>query len=137
MPRLIQIKKKDGSIVPFELVKLVKSLESAFLTAKAKNHKNAKKIAKRIVETIEKLFPKGILPTVKDIQDVIIQVLQKQKLDKVAKAYVEHRKIHKERIGFRTVHGVRDDIGLPTNAIIVLAKRYLLRNEQGRIIETV
>lgn len=136
MPKIIHVKKRDGSIVPFEPDKLVKSLEFSFETAKAKNGKKAKQTAKKIVETIEKHFPKGITPTTTDVQDVILQTLKKQKLDKVAKAYEEHRKKHKEQIGFRTVYGVRDDIGMSPNAILVLKKRYLLKNKEGKIIET-
>ncbi len=136
MAKIIQIRKKDGSIVPFEAQKLEKSLENALFSAHAKNGKIAKKLSAQVIDTIEKHFPKGVLPTVKDVQDVIIDVLQKNRLQQAAKAYLEHKKIHKEAVGFRTVHGVRDDIGMSTNAIVVLAKRYLLRNEQGAIIET-
>ncbi len=136
MPKIVQIRKKDGSIVPFEAQKLEKSLENALLSARAKNPKIAKKLADTVVSAIEKNFPKDILPTVKDVQDIIIEVLQKNKLANAAKAYTEHRKIHKEAVGFRTIYGVRDDLGMSTNAIMVLAKRYLLRNEQGAIIET-
>ncbi len=136
MPKIVQIRKKDGSIVPFEAQKLEKSLENALISARAKNPKIAKKLADAVISSIEKNFPKDILPTVKDVQDIIIEVLQKNKLANVAKAYTEHRKIHKEAVGFRTIYGVRDDLGMSTNAIIVLAKRYLLRNEQGAIIET-
>lgn len=136
MPKIIQIRKKDGSIVPFEAQKLEKSLENALISGRAKNGKQGKKLAAQVIDTLEKHMPKGILPTVKDVQDVILEVLKRTKLPEVAKAYVQHRKVHKEAVGFRTVYGVRDDLGMSTNAIIVLAKRYLLRNEQGAIIET-
>jgi ribonucleoside-diphosphate reductase alpha chain len=135
MGKIVQIRKKDGSTVAFEAQKLEKSLENALISARHKNPKIAKKLAAQVIETLEKHIPKGVLPTVKDAQDVILEVLRKNKLENVAKAYVQHRKEHKN-LGFRTVHGVRDDIGMSTNAIIVLAKRYLLRNEQGAIVET-
>jgi ribonucleoside-diphosphate reductase alpha chain len=135
MPKIIQLRKKDGSIVPFEAQKLEKSLENALLSSRHKNPKIAKKLAEQVLDTLEKHLPKGILPQVKDVQDVILEVLRKNKLDAVAKSYLQHRKTHKD-LGFRTVYGVRDDLGMNTNAIIVLAKRYLLRNEQGAIIET-
>ena len=136
MPKIIHIRKKDGSIVPFEAQKLEKSLENALISGRARNGKQAKKLTAQVIDTIEKHIPKGVLPTVKDVQDVILEVLKRAKLSEVAKAYVQHRKVHKEAVGFRTVYGVRDDLGMSTNAIIVLAKRYLLRNEQGAIIET-
>ncbi len=136
MPKIIQIRKKEGSLVPFEAPKLEKSLENALISARHKNPKIAKKLAGMVINILEKHIPKGIVSTVKDVQDVIIEVLQKNKLPQIAKAYVEHRKIHKEAVGFRTVYGVRDDLGMSTNAIIVLAKRYLLKNDQGVIIET-
>jgi ribonucleoside-diphosphate reductase alpha chain len=136
MPKILQIKKKDGSIVAFEAHKLEKSLENALISARHKNPKMAKKLAEQVLDGLEKNVPKGILPQVKDVQDLILEVLAKNKLPQVAKAFLEHRKMHKESVGFRTVHGVRDDLGMSTNAIVVLGKRYLLRNEQGAIVET-
>ncbi|MEM4247210.1 MAG: adenosylcobalamin-dependent ribonucleoside-diphosphate reductase, partial [Candidatus Woesearchaeota archaeon] len=136
MGKIIQIRKKDGSIVAFEAQKLEKSLENALLSTRAKNGKTAKKLAAQVIAVLEKNFPKGVLATVKDVQDIIIEVLTKNRLPQVAKAYLEHKKTHKEAVGFRTIYGVRDDLGMSTNAIIVLAKRYLLRNEQNAIIET-
>ncbi len=136
MGKIVQIRKKDGSIVAFEAQKLEKSLENALITSRAKNPKIAKKLSDSVIDTIEKNFPKGVLPTAKDIQDIILEVLSKAKLAIVAKAYLEHKKMHKEAVGFRTIYGVRDDLGMSTNAIVVLGKRYLLRNEQGAIIET-
>jgi ribonucleoside-diphosphate reductase alpha chain len=135
MVKIVQIRKKDGSTVAFEAQKLEKSLENALISARHKNPKTAQKLAAHVIDALEKHIPKGVLPTVKDAQDVILEVLRKNKLENVAKAYIQHRKEHKN-LGFRTVHGVRDDIGMSTNAIIVLAKRYLLRNEQGAIVET-
>lgn len=136
MPKIIQIRKKGGTIVPFDPQKLEKSLQNALASARIPDAKKAKRLSQQIIEQLEKHMPKGVMPTTKDVQDVIMEVLKKNKLAQVAKAYMEHRKVHKEAVGFRTIYGVRDDIGMSTNAIIVLAKRYLLKNEQGQIIET-
>ena len=83
MPKIIQLRKKDGTIVPFEAQKLEKSLENALISSRHKNPKLAKKLAEQVADTLEKQLPKGVLIGVKDVQDVILEVLAKNKLDAV------------------------------------------------------
>ena len=137
MAKITQLLKKDGSIAPFEQQKLTISLEKSLTEAKAKNPSAlAKKYSQEIISILEKNFGKEVLPSATDIRDIAIEVLEKHKLTAAVKAYAEFKQREKAMIGFKTFMGVRDDIGLTANALKVLAKRYLLINEQGAIIET-
>lgn len=139
MPKLIKIRKMDGSFEFFEENKIESVIIKAIESAKGKDSaliKQAKKLAQEIIELMEKSIPENIVPSVHDVEDVTMEVLKKHKLFDLMKSMQEY-KLKKSRLTeFKTVAGVRDDIGLSENAIKVLAKRYLLRNESGEIIET-
>ncbi|MBI4141007.1 adenosylcobalamin-dependent ribonucleoside-diphosphate reductase [Candidatus Woesearchaeota archaeon] len=133
----MQIIKKDGTITNFELNKLTISIEKALTESQAKNpQQTAKKHSQEVFSIIEKNFTKELLPSTTDVRDLVVEILEKHKLNTTVKAYTAFKQREKAMIGFKTVMGVRDDIGMTTNALKVLAKRYLLRNEEGNIIET-
>ncbi|MBW3002534.1 adenosylcobalamin-dependent ribonucleoside-diphosphate reductase [Candidatus Woesearchaeota archaeon] len=137
MLKIAKIKKRDGSLADFKPEKITEVLEKAISDAKIKDGRLAKKLTGQIVKTMESAFGTKLMPRTQDVEDVLLNTLSaNKKLTPIADAYTAYKKEHKESIGFRTVHGVRDDIGLSQNAIKVLAKRYLLRNDQGKIIET-
>ncbi|MBD3304417.1 adenosylcobalamin-dependent ribonucleoside-diphosphate reductase [Candidatus Woesearchaeota archaeon] len=137
MLKIAKIKKRDGSIADFKPEKITAVLEKAISNANIKDKRLAKRLTGQIVKNLESAFGAKLIPGTQDVEDVLLNLLNKnKKLKPIADAYLAYKKEHKESIGFRTVHGVRDDIGLSQNAIQVLAKRYLLKNEQGKIIET-
>lgn len=137
MAKILQIIKKDGTITNFDPNKLTNSLEKTLAEAKIKNpQQTAKKCSQEIVTIIEKNFTKELMPSTTDVRDLVIEILEKHNLNIAIKAYSAFKQREKEMIGFKTVMGVRDDVGMTANALKVLAKRYLLRNEQGAVIET-
>lgn len=137
MLKIAKIKKRDGSIADFKPEKITAVLEKAISDANIKDGRLAKKLTGQTVKSLESAFGAKLIPRTQDVEDVLLNLLNKnKKLKPIADAYTAYKKEHKESIGFRTVHGVRDDIGLNQNAIQVLAKRYLLKNDQGKIIET-
>lgn len=137
MPEITKIRKRDGSLTDFNAEKITIAIDKAINDAKLKDGGIAKKITKQAVEALEKSFPKDVIPSTQDVEDILLALLLKARQTKpIADAFLSYKKKHKEILGFRTVHGVRDDIGLSENAINVLAKRYLLRSEEGKIIET-
>lgn len=137
MLKITKIKKRDGSITDFKPEKITDILNKAITDAKIKDGRLAKKITGQVAKHLEAAFGKKIIPTTQDVEDTILNVLRKnKKLKPIAEEYLSYKKEHKESIGFKTVHGVRDDIGLSQNAIKVLAERYLLKNNEGKIIET-
>ncbi len=137
MAKITQILKKEGTIAAFEQQKLVDSIEKSLTDAKIKNSQGyAKKYSQEVIQILEKNFGKDVLPSTQDLRDVVIETLEKHKLAIGAKTYAEFKQREKAMIGFKTFMGIRDDVGLTPNALKVLSKRYLLRNEQGAIIET-
>ncbi len=129
-------RKRGGTIVPYDEHKLITSLERALRDARVKDISLAKKISTEVTTILAKNFRQHILPTFEDIRNIIHEVLTKRKLTHVATAYSTFQQQEKKIIGFQTYAGIRDDIGLTSNALTILAKRYLLKNEQGNITET-
>ncbi|RKZ23473.1 adenosylcobalamin-dependent ribonucleoside-diphosphate reductase [bacterium] len=132
----MKVKKRDGRIVEYER----KRIEEAIRKALAATHEDeslapslAEEVEKKLVE---KFTPDGI-PSVEEIQDVVEGVLIKNKLENTARAYILYRKRRSEiRKTKKILTGVHDDLKLSINALTVLERRYLLKDEKGKVIET-
>lgn len=133
-----KVHKRDGIIQDFDEAKLIKSVLGSLSDAypdDKKNQFNAEKIVKQVVSRLDKYYFKNITPSTKDLQDIVEDEFVKAKLEKAVKSFRDY----KSRVSFKafkTLHGVRADLPLNTNSIKVLAERYLLRNDDGKIIET-
>ena len=126
---LTQIKKRDGRLVRFEQGRIIAAIHKALFDAKVSDGKKAQQLSGKVVEILEKEFAKKI-PSVEDIQDIVEQVLSRFN-KKVAATYAEYRQ-RKAEIR-QTIFGIER---LTYNAMAVLERRYLLRDESGKIIET-
>lgn len=136
MVKLANIRKRDGALEHFLPQKIHQTIQKAFISVKGKDAKVARRLSEQVVAQLERHFSNKIIPSVQDIQDVVEEVLIKAKYADVAKAYVAYREKHKYVREFKTFLGVRDELKMSSNAIKVLAKRYLMRNDQGNIVET-
>jgi len=136
MAKIIKIRKRDGSIEQFQTDKIQIAISKAVNSVKKKDGKLSKRIAQQVVKELERHFKPRVLPGVEDVQDVVEEVLIKNKLVDVARAFIIYREKHKEIREFKTFMGVRDELKLSPNALKVLASRYLLRDEKGNITET-
>ncbi len=134
--KVTQVMKRDGSIEKFEPYKIMESIQNVLSDSKQENTKIAKKISKQVLELVEKSFERDIIPKTQDIEDVLLSTIQKTRYKAAAKAFLEHKQRHKAIVGFRTFMGVRDELNLSNNALRVMAKRCMLKNEHGRITET-
>jgi ribonucleoside-diphosphate reductase alpha chain len=129
-----KIKKRDGRVVDFEPRKIAIAIEKAFKAVGEEDGAAAKKLADAVVELLDARI-KGV-PSVEDVQDLVEEVLIKHGFAKVAKAYILYRRERAELREAKRFFGVVDDLKLGVNAIKVLEKRYLLRDENLNIIET-
>jgi len=128
-----EIKKRDGRIVKFDQQKINDAIYKA-LVASGYETKKAENLSDDVVYILNKRFSERI-PNVEDIQNIVIEVLKKKGFDKVAEEYSSYRKKKEELRELRKTFGI-DEVKLTVNALEVLRKRYLLKNEKGDVIET-
>lgn len=130
-----QIKKRDGSLVAFNPQKIEVAVHKAFVATGTDDRNLAAKLTGRVVDLLKQRTG-DTLPTVEGVQDIVEEVLMKEGYPAVAKAYVLYRQQRAEVRRLKSVIGVRDDLKLTVNAVKVLERRYLLKDEEGNVKET-
>jgi ribonucleoside-diphosphate reductase alpha chain len=130
-----KIYKRDGRLVRFETKKISQAMHKAFAALKIDDSKIVEGLAAKVAAEVDKRFHVKV-PTVEDVQDIVEQVLLKSGYERTAKAYMEYRKLHADMRDVKKFFGVgSDELKLSVNAIRVLEKRYLLKNDEGVVIE--
>jgi ribonucleoside-diphosphate reductase alpha chain len=93
------------------------------------------RLSEEVVKRAESAFNE-MTPTVEDVQDIVENVLIENSYAEAAKAYILYRQKRTELREAKKFLGVKDDLKLGVNAVKVLEKRYLLKNEKGEVVET-
>ncbi|NWF77772.1 MAG: ribonucleoside-diphosphate reductase, adenosylcobalamin-dependent, partial [Chloroflexi bacterium] len=132
---IAQIRKRDGFVVPFNPDKIELAIYKALQATKSGSRKLAADLSRRVVEIVEERL-KQTTPTVEQVQDIVEEVLMTQGYPDVAKAYILYRQQRADVRRLKGIIGVLDDLKLGINAIKVLERRYLLKDEDGNTIET-
>ncbi len=132
-----KVKKRDGRIVNFDRDKITNAIYKAAEAVGGKDRKTAEFLSMQVVEILEEKFDGRSVPSVEEIQDIVEKILIENGHAKTAKAYILYRQKRKEVREAKTVLLDADfDARLSANAISVLERRYLRRDEEGNIIET-
>ncbi|MBN1235074.1 MAG: adenosylcobalamin-dependent ribonucleoside-diphosphate reductase [Methanotrichaceae archaeon] len=129
------IRKRDGRIVSFQSEKIAAAIAKAFWAVGKKKDDAPSRLATIVVEQAKVQFQDAI-PGVEDIQDIVERVLIQASYSDVAKAYILYRQKRCETREAKRYLGVADDLKLSVNAVEVLKKRYLIRDEAGKVGET-
>jgi ribonucleoside-diphosphate reductase alpha chain len=130
---LSKIKKRDGRIADFDPGKIKDAIHKAFLAVELGDGVKAASITAQVVERLGTKF-KEKPPTVENVQDMVVEVLEEEGYSKVAQAYQDYRNKKKELREIREKLGIEPK--LTVNALEVLKARYLLRDEKEKLIET-
>ena len=142
MPKKIeQIRKRDGRIVPFDEKRIFNAVFKAALEVNEEDDKELQKTVQKISDEVTRcLYDKydgHTIPEVEEIQDMVVHTLLDLDFKKIARAYVIYRQRHKElrqkRMSLTEVMEISD---LTENSMVVLKKRYLLKDEKGEVMET-
>ncbi len=132
------VRKRDGSIVRFDEAKVEHAVRRAALDVLG-DRKRADAIARRVKDlVVAKLAReyKDRMPGVEEVQDLIEAALMSEGYSHIAKSYILYRANRSEVRLAKSVLGLKDDLKLPVNAVEVLQRRYLLKDESRRVIET-
>jgi len=141
MSPIKKIKKRDGRIVDFDQERITSAVWKAAQSVGGTDEHLAQQISNQVTAVLEVFFKdESNIPTVEQIQDLVEKILIEGGHAKTAKAYIIYRqKRLEEREEKEAILGVgKGDEGLnfSNNALKVLEKRYLLKDETGNVYET-
>ncbi len=135
MVRVSKITKRDGRIVSFDETKITNAILKALKAVERGDGDIAKKLSEDVVKILNERFENRI-PSVENVQDIVEEVLVRDGYVDVAKSYILYRQKRTEIREFKQFFGVVDDLKLGVNAIKVLKNRYLMKDYEGKVIET-
>ncbi len=141
MPKLVlprKIKKRDGSVVPFEKEKIRYAVERAafeVLQDRLRSIAVSETVTDAVLADVSRLSRKAP-PGVEAVQDLVEQGLMKAGYGPIARAYILYRERRAEMRQAKAALGLRDDLKFPINAMEVLKKRYLIKDDERSIVET-
>ncbi len=135
--RISQIRKRDGRIVTFDSQKITNAILKAAQAVGQQDRLIAETLSRRVIQILNTEYDEKSIPTVEDVQDVVEDVLIEAGHARMAKAYILYRQQRKTIRETKSMLLDSDlDGRLSPNAINVLERRYLRKDESGRPIET-
>jgi len=131
-----EITKRDGRIVKFDQEKVTNAIFKAAQAVGGKDRGLAEQLSDEVARLLEEKYDGHTTPTVEEVQDLVEKVLIESGHARTAKAYIIYRQKRKDLREAKRIIGVEDDIKLTLNSIKVLERRYLKKDEDGRVVET-
>src|SRR6478672_678590 len=141
---ILLIKKRDGRVVSFGQSKISNAIYKALVATGRADYAVSDRLAD---EVVQKMIQHGYrsseitaISRVEDVQDMVESILIEEGFSETAKAYIlyrhERRKIRDEKMKILNKRDLDDvDKVFDVNSLRVLAARYLLRDNSGKIIE--
>jgi ribonucleoside-diphosphate reductase alpha chain len=129
-----KIAKRDGRVVDFDPRRIRDAIYKAFIAVELQDGEKAETVRKEVVRLLEQKFEGKVL-SVEDAQDTVVWVLKEKGYGKVAESYQAYREKKQEIRKLRQKLEIEEP-KLTVNALEVLRQRYLLRDENERIVES-
>lgn len=111
--KITRIIKRSGKVVPFSADKIAKAVLKAFGDTGEGSQKDAERVAKKVVQLLNKNYQKGYVPEIEEIQDMVEKVLMILDFDETAKAYIlyrdQHRKVRETEEALKEAVDLVDD----------------------------
>lgn len=131
--------KRNGEKVNFDQGKITSAIARAFANVYMErpseaNTAEAAKVTGKVVEAINSTNKQEW--HVEDIQDLVEKALMDTDAN-VAKVYILYRHKRAEIRAFKKSLGIEEDgLKMPVNSLMVLAARYLLKDDNHKVVET-
>jgi ribonucleoside-diphosphate reductase alpha chain len=133
-----KVRKRDSSLVDFDRHKIVRAIQKAafeVLMDEKKSMEIARLTTQGALAKIISIYTDKI-PTVENIQDIVEEVLMEAGYRSIARSYILYRQEHQDIRRVKVIYGVRDDLKLPLNTLLVLKNRYLQKDDDQKVIES-
>lgn len=91
-----KIIKRSGRVVPLDPRKIVNAVTKALAVTGEGTEKDARKIADKVIQLLNKNYHKGYVPEIEEIQDLVERVLMVLDFEETAKAYILYREQHRK-----------------------------------------
>lgn len=86
-----QLRKRSGDIVPFDQEKITQAIYKAAKAVAIDDLVLAQELSNQVVAAVNDKFHKNSIPAVEEIQDMVEEILIKNRQIKIAKAYILYR----------------------------------------------
>ncbi|PIT96211.1 ribonucleoside triphosphate reductase, partial [Candidatus Falkowbacteria bacterium CG10_big_fil_rev_8_21_14_0_10_37_14] len=107
MPNTIsKIRKRSGEIVACDEKKIALAIHKAAKAVGIDDEEMADRLALEVLELLNKKFHPNSIPAVEEIQDLVEEVLLKNRLIKIARGYILYREQH------RQIRDINSDFGV-------------------------
>ena len=136
MAKIKKIRKRDGRNVDFNPDKITEAIWKATKAVGITDQSLTLKLTQQIVRQLEQQLATNQTPTVEQVQDCVEKVLIKNGQARIAKSYILYRQKRAKIRKTKALLGVKDELKLPLNTILVLERRYLKKDEKGQAIES-
>ncbi|RME53874.1 hypothetical protein D6783_00695 [Candidatus Woesearchaeota archaeon] len=129
-----KIRKRNGQLAEFRPSKIRSAIGKAAEATGVRDSAALDRLAEKVVALLEERFPKGAVPTVEQVQDVVEEVLLASPFHTMAKAYILYRRERaEERAAKKALVGELVTTPLSLNALRLLKERYLQRKDDGKL----
>jgi ribonucleoside-diphosphate reductase alpha chain len=130
-----RVRRRDGTVVSFDPARIEAAITRAAAEAGHRDPALAAGVAAEVSAGLAARFGDRP-PEVEDVQDAVERALTAGGPADVARAYAAYRRRRAKLRSAKQQLGVVDDLKLGLGAVAVLAERYLLRDDRGRITES-
>ncbi len=134
-----KILKRNGEVAPFTTEKIQAAIWKAAQSVGGKDESESERLTDLTIQRLNEKFHARSIPAVEEIQDLVERILIEEDHVATAKAYIIYRQKQKEKREAREVilgKGRGDELDFSLNALQVLERRYLLKDEQGKTTES-
>jgi len=133
----MKVLKRNEKVQDLDLDKITDSIFLAAQDVGGTDNKLAEKIAQEVIERLKKQYGRMKTVSSAEIGDMVERLLLEKTHYKTAKAYILNREKKRQIEASKRALGVHDDVGLSLNALTVAKEKYLKRDQEGEVLETV
>nr|MBP9670692.1 adenosylcobalamin-dependent ribonucleoside-diphosphate reductase [Candidatus Woesebacteria bacterium] len=133
----MKVLKRNEKVQELDLEKVTDSIFLAAQDVGGTDKKLAQMIAQEVIERLKKQYGRIKSVSSAEIGDMVERILLEKTHYKTAKAYILNREKKRQVEASKRALGVNDDVGLSLNALMVAKEKYLRRDGEGEVVETV